>query len=81
MRLGDSDINSTRRRRAKTTTAVKRAIDKRIDHRVGHAEEEDPEDVALVDVSEVGERVYDEDELVGRPADDERCDNDRRHTQ
>ena len=40
------------------------AVDERVGHGVGHAEEEDPQYVALIDVAHVGERVHDEDDLV-----------------
>jgi len=60
---------------------VKRAVDERVDHRVGHAEEEDPQNVAVLDVAHVDERVNDEDDLVRRPADDECGHEDGRHTE
>jgi len=60
---------------------VKRSVDERVDHRVGHAEEEYPQDVAVLDLAHVGERVYDEDDLVGGPADYERSHDYCRHAQ
>jgi len=67
--------------RTRALAAVKRAVDERVDHRVGHAEEEDPQNVAVLDVTHVDERVDDEDDLVRRPADDERGHDDGSHTE
>ena len=57
------------------------AVDERIDHRVGHAEEEDPGDVSCIYVVRINESVDDEDDLVGRPANYEGCNDERCQTQ
>jgi len=75
----DADITGTCR--AAAGTAVERAVDERVDHRVRHPEEEDPQQVAVLDVAHVDERVDDEHNLVRCPADDERSDDDGSHAQ
>ena len=59
---------------------MKGAVDHRVYHRVGHAEEEYPGDVARIDAVGIEERVDDEDDLIRRPADNEGDDDERRQT-
>ena len=61
--------------------AVESAVNERIDHRVGHTEKEDPHDVTVVEVGHIDEGVNDEHHLIRCPADDERNDNQCRHTE
>ena len=60
---------------------MERTIDERVDHRVGHAEEEDPEKILVLDVAHIDERVNDENHLVRRPTDDKCCHYDSSHTE
>ena len=55
------------------------AVDERVHHRVRHAAEEDPHRHAVVHV--LREDELDEDDVVGRPAADERQHDHRRHAQ
>lgn len=85
MWLGDADTtpdsDAVNGLGAEAPAAVERTVDERIDHGVGHTEEEDPQNVAVFDVAHVDEGVDDEDDLVRCPADDEGRHNDGRHTE
>jgi len=77
----DADCDGAGGRRVRAPAAVKRAVDEWIDHRVGHTEEEDPQNVAVFDVTHIDKRVDDEEYLIRCPADNESRDDDRRHTE
>lgn len=49
--------------RAIPSTDSTGAIDKWIDHRVGHSEEKYPHEVSIVDIGRVNERVHDKKDL------------------